>query len=254
MGLQTLPLLPRATRTRVAGIAVVFACLACLLYPGAARADFVTFIAVGQDGDKEPVSATVQITTGNGTITIKVINNEGGANVDSVGQAISALQFTLGSTPTSVTGAGAVGQMITVDANGHMSTTSGSPDWENNLTKLTANSYEISASGSGKPLDMVLGMPDTSGNYPNANTSITKNQPPQTFQPFVMGSATFTLNAPGVTTNTKVTGTSIGFGTGPDFFLPGVEVAPEPSALALSGIGLAALGLGGFIRRRLRRS
>jgi hypothetical protein len=253
-----------ARRMVLTTLVVLLAGSALILLPSSGQAGFYTLTVSGLDADKETVNATVDITTQSGKIIIKLTNNVGGASMDSVGQAISALEFTLSAAPTSaLTGAdsnpSASGQLITVDSTGKVSKTSDTTDvnaWENNLTSLSGNTFkmsELSATGSGKPLNMILGNPDSNGYYPNANTSITKSSAPLTFQPFYEGSATFTLNAPGVTSNTSITSASIGFGTGPDFFLgngPSAQVVPQPPGVVLGAIGFAMMSFAGLLGRR----
>ena len=66
----------------------------------------------------------------------------------------------------------------------------------------------------------------------------------------VIGPATFTLSLTGVTSSTRVTAATFSFGTTPDHFVDGHEqIVPEPSTLAIAGLG--ALGLIGYgLRRR----
>ena len=84
------------------------------------------------------------------------------------------------------------------------------------------------------------------GRYTNANDGL------QNFDSYVIGPATFTLQLSGVTANTTVTAATFSFGTGPDSFVPGITAVPEPSSLALAGIGGGGLCLIGIVRRRRR--
>jgi hypothetical protein len=74
------------------------------------------------------------------------------------------------------------------------------------------------------------------------------------FDSYYIGPTNFFITVPGVTTSTKLTaanftGVSVGFGTGPDAVLHASVAVPEPSTLAVAGLGaLAFIGYG--LRRR----
>jgi hypothetical protein len=76
------------------------------------------------------------------------------------------------------------------------------------------------------------------------------------FDGYFIGPTNFFLKVPGVTTSTKltvanVTGLLVSFGTGPDKLLD-APAAPEPSSMAIAGLG--ALGFIGYgLRRRLKK-
>src|SRR6516165_9902154 len=92
---------------------------------------------------------------------------------------------------------------------------------------VSGNTILMEAIGGGQPSQMIL---PSGGSFTNANASITGGQ----FNPFVVGPASFTLSFSGVTAATTVTAATFSFGTGPDFFIPGV---PGP----IVGAGLPGL-------------
>jgi hypothetical protein len=236
--------LPLFGRLATLGL-VPLACLALLLSPGRAKAGFITSQGVGQDSSNESLSATAQITTGSGTVHIVLTNNVDGANVLSAGQAISGISFTLSSSPGTVSGAGTSGQLISVGANGQVTTTTGSPTrWEQSGHVTTSgDTIQLLALGGSKPSQLILGNP-SGGAYSNADSSITQN-----FSPYVEKTGTFDLNVSGVTANTTITGVTFYFGTTPDSSLTGTLATPEPSGLALAAAGFVALGLTRLLRR-----
>ena len=103
------------------------------------------------------------------------------------------------------------------------------------------NTITLEAIGGGQPDQMILpaGIP-----YTDANASITRNSK---FNPFVDGSATFTLALAGVTAATTITGATFSFGTGPIPLLRVFHV-PIPGTLPLFATGL--LGLWALRRKR----
>ena len=80
---------------------------------------------------------------------------------------------------------------------------------------IVGNTITMEAIGGGQPSQMIL---PAGGPYTNANGSITGGQ----FNPFVNGSAAFTLALAGVSAATTITGATFSFGTGPDTFITGV--------------------------------
>jgi hypothetical protein len=98
-----------------------------------------------------------------------------------------------------------------------------------------------------QPINMIIGQPDSSGNYSNANSSVDDGH----FSPYILGTGIFWVDVTGLSGSLppEISGVTFAFGTGPDVSLPGV---PEPASLSifLAGFGL----IGGTLYARRRKS
>ena len=236
-------------------------CISLLFHPNRAEAGSVTFTARGKDSafgsglGGATVDAQAMFTTGSGTLSIVLTNLL--TNERSAGQAISGIEFTLNTTPSSVSGSSDSGSLITVGSGGSVTFASGTPDrWEaNGHITSSGSTIELLVLGGGKPTELILGPTSSDGKYDNANASITRN-----FSPWVENSATFNLSVGGITSSTTVSSATFFFGTGPEGSLggssgggviPQVGGVPAPPSVVLFGLG--GLALIGFMARSRRR-
>lgn len=206
-----------------------------------AYADSVTYVTPsGSASGGQPVDASATFTTGSGVITIILTDLQ--TNPTSVGQLISDLNFVLSSGATG-TLASSSGQEIAVKADGSFvlgaTVVTG---WAFNATVSGGLQLDVLGTPTG-PSHLIIGPPGADG-YTNANGSIAGNAP---HNPFLNQTATFLLDAPGVTDSTTVTSAIFSFGTTAGNNVPGTKTAPEPSSLTLLLVGGVAL----VLRKRL---
>jgi hypothetical protein len=196
-----------------------------------------------------PVDATATFVAGDGTLSIALTDLQ--ANPTDVAQLISDLDFTLSNGATSGTIASSSGQEITVAGDGTFTTGSTvDTGWALNST---ATGLQLDVLGtSTAPSHLIIGPPDGSNLYSNANGSIAGNGP---HNPFLNGSATFLLDIAGVTADTTVTSATFSFGTteGADL-VPGTpqSAVPEPSTSLTLAVLLGFMGLVQLRRSRVR--
>jgi hypothetical protein len=198
---------------------------------GAAQATSFTFTVTG--GCSEACSGTAVITPGAGTLTVVLTDTQ--ANPHSAGDLLSSIEITPSGGPGTTTGLTQAGQLITVTSNtGPYGTSPGPPThWGvgvegSQIVLETAGPFAVG----GKPINMIIGPPNGSGNYSNGNASVVDGQ----FSPYINGTGTFVISDSAITAATTIAGVTFDFGTAPDTFLPGVPV-PEPSSFALLGLG-----------------
>lgn len=225
-------------------------CSLVVLASAVAHADTITtWNASGGPDSDGPASAWAQITVeASGTILVTLKSLE--VDPTAAGQAVSGIDILLSNGVTAPIIDTQLGQLIDVGGKPQVATNVvGDPThWRtgvagSHLLLETAGPF----TGSGTPIDMIVGAGNHLTDYKNLNSSFTKNH-----LPLIDGVAYFDLDANGITADTTVVGVTFLFGTGPDGPLTGhrVPVTPEPSSLVLLGTGV--LGLAGAVRRRMK--
>lgn len=223
-----------------------------LLGPGQVHATSIQFDFTGTPScgscNPLPVSVAATFVTLTGEVQISLVNNT--VNPTSVIQNLSDLVFVLSTGQTSGTlspSSGSSGIARTVASNGTF-TDGGTvaAGWVPSSTGTGLKLDDLAAGGAG-PQHTLIGLPNGSNVYSNANGSIAGNGP---HNPFLFGPVTFDLLVPGVTADSSISSVTFSFGTdSTDLGLaPGAPV-PEPTTLLL--FGTTAVALGAAARKKL---
>ena len=202
------------------------------------------------------VDAKADFTASNGQITLILTNLLQNPGADS--QLINGITFTVsGASSSGLLLTSNSGEISTISAGGAY--TAGSSDslarWE---ATETAETIALTTLSGGTPNRLIIGAdskgnfdPSLGGKYLNANSSITKNHNPN-----VLGTATFTLTASGVTSASQFSHVVFNFGTaaGSNTVAGTMSRAtpaltPEPGNIALV-VGMSLSGAGFLVRRR----
>jgi hypothetical protein len=235
------------------------------LTSGQAWAD-VTFGASGSDTDG-PISGTVTFSAGPGVLNVTLTNTQPNGSQMHLGQGLSDVSFTyipptgLSNQPTALSALSGVGFDATGLAMGTAwtlasgtpfsgSPTSSSPPglpthWVFNPSGFPVTTLATANVGGGAP-NMIF---PSSGIVEDGLSNGNQN-------PLYIGPTIFQLTVPDLTAGTNLTAANfsnvtLSFGTAPDATLP-AGVVPEPSTLAIAGLG--ALGFIGYgLRRRLKK-
>jgi hypothetical protein len=179
------------------------AVLATGLFGTAAHAGTFTFSGSGTSSDGD-ISGTAVITTGAGTIGVSLTSN---TFASSQGQALSDISFVLSDAPGTLGTFTQSGQLANVTPGPPSTITdiSGSPThWAGSNPSDSIIVLATAGPGApgGQPFDMII---------PGINSPVTGGF--DNFIPYIHGTGTFSLVAPGVTAATTVSNVILSFGT-----------------------------------------
>jgi hypothetical protein len=214
------------------------------LLAASVNANTVTFVTpAGATTSGGPVDASAEFTTSSDVLTITLSNLQ--ANPTDVAQLISDLSFGLNSGQTSGSLSSSSGLERTVAKGGAFTDAATPVDTGWALTGL-----QLSVLGTPiGPGHLIIGGPDASDKYSNANGSIADNP---SHNPFLAGAVAFTIDIPGLTSDDSVNSATFSFGTtaGIDtvngiFHIPEVIVPDGGTTVFLLGAALSTLGLVG---------
>lgn len=202
-------------------------------------------------------TATSSFTFGANSLILTLENTT--VNPSSVADNLSAFQFTVtGATGASLTGAISP-TYRNINPNGTYTDSAGpntiaGVGWV--FTDLGGGTFlldVLSGAGHAGPENTLLGQPDASNLYSNANNSLRDND---AHNPFLNPTITFTFSfTGGVTAGSQATDTMVQFGTTDGQLVPSSgghpssTGVPEPSSSSLALLGLALVA-GAFLKRR----
>lgn len=198
-------------------------------FAAAANAAIITYqTPAGSTLDGKPVSAQATFTTGLNQVVISMMNTQ--ANPTSVIQCLSDLGFTISTGQTVGTLSSSSGLERSIAGNGTFTNGSNvATGWQ-----LETGPLRLHVLGTPiGPAHTVIGGPNNSNIYSNANGSIAGNGP---HNAFLTGPITFTISVPGVTADSSISAMYFSYGTTEGNNVPGQQV-PEPATLALLAIG-----------------
>jgi hypothetical protein len=211
---------------------------------GAATFTFSTPSGATENGGN-PVDATAAFTPGANTLNIQLTDLL--ANPTTVAQLLSDLSFGVaGASGASLTSGSGV--ELTVHSDGSFTPGGAAPaGWVlSNPSSGTLLLDVLAGPGHAGPAHTIIGPPGAGGTYSAAVGSIAGNGP---HNPFLFGTVSFTINAPGLTVNSAINDVVFSFGTTAGDNVPGVLQVPEGgTTVILLGATLTGLGL---IRRKL---
>jgi hypothetical protein len=194
-------------------------------------------------------NVTGSIVAGNGTVTITLNNNLTNSQVVSVIQNVSGVYFQVSGYNGGAVSLSASNSTQSTNVDGSGNAVLAGPvnptGWAAGHSGSTITACVVCAFGIGPtagPEQTLIGGTG-SGAYANANGGIAGNNP---HNPFLAGTATFTLIVPGVTVNSTFSNVVIQFGT--EATPPTTQQVPEPASMFLLGTGL--LGAAAGFRRR----
>ncbi len=216
---------------------LILAASVLLLWTQALWANSVTFLT---EANTYSESARARVLTGDGTVTVELTNLF--VNPVSVAQALSAFSVDLSGSPGSLSLTSSTGHEITVNRGGSVTDDGIVNNWWGSSSSshysISGGTLDVSWLGDSKPKYTILGPPDSSGYYSNANSSITG----KTHNPFLNGEVDLTFSANGVTSDTTLSNPVFYFNTDGNIQVPGSPV-PEPASLFLVGGVLLVWGL-----------
>ena len=183
------------------------------------------------------VDATSSFFLGNGTVTVTLTDLEG--NPRSAGQTLSGILFNASGVSGAATLASSSGYISAINGNGTYSAgvlTSPLSHWgaDDGVSLSTINIV-----GS-MPYDLIIG-PDSAGGFTGAGLYSNANKGLPNFNPYVLGSATFTVNVPGITPSSTLSGVTFEFGTTPDY-VTAITAVPEPGTILAGALLLLPFG------------
>ena len=231
-------------------ILLVVACLTLACSPAFAGSYVFVTPAGSTDAAAEAVNAKATFTTGAGTLSIFLENLI--VNQKSAGQLLSDLFFTINGITTGGTLSSSSGTERTVASDGTF--TDGSTVSTGWAFHVAAGVFHLDGlnDAANVPAHEILGAPDISNVYSNANASISGNGP---HNPFLKSGVTFNLTFAGMTAATVISGATFSFGTASGdnvVGVPGTSVPDNGMTLVLLGITLA--GVEGSRRLLARRA
>ena len=227
-------------------LALALVAIVSISFSQVASADTISVIS---GSGATAVNVTGTITAGAGTVTIVLNNNLNNAQVFGVIQNVSGVYFTVSGYnggAVSLSGSNST-QSTNIDGNGNavLGGAVNPTGWAAGHSGTTLEACVICAFGVGPtvgPEQTLIGGTGT-GTYANAQGSIAGNDP---HNPFLVGTLTLTVLAPGVTAQSTFSNVIVQFGTDAT---PPVST-PEPLSIVLLGMGMIGIG-GMFWKRRL---
>jgi hypothetical protein len=196
----------------------------------------------------QPVDATAAFTTSADKIVV-VLNNLL-VNPTDVSQNISDLFFTVstGQNTGTIDQANSSGTSRTVNGGGSF-VDNGTVSPTHWAFQTSAGQILLNDLSGGQPKQTIIGSPNASNLYSNANGSIAGSGP---HNPFLFGPVTFTLDVSGVTADSTITAVTFSFGTTAGQNVPGVpSITPEPASVTMVAIGFISIAGLCTIRRRM---